>query len=105
MERSEGHDATDGVREVESQQESHRDSEETDSEDPEETESDGEPMENDVEEETMSDMGVQARDSTFSSLGKVQSQTEKLKKENLNPGEADSAMDYRGHGQQSGTSE
>ncbi len=62
LERSGGHYAMDGVREVESQQEGHWYSEETDSEGPKETESDGEPMENDVEEETMLDMGVQARD-------------------------------------------
>ncbi len=51
LEWSEGCDATDGVREVESQLESHRDSEERDSEDPKETESDGEPVEYDVKEE------------------------------------------------------
>ncbi len=41
LERSEGHDATDGAREVEIQLESHRDSDKTDSGDPEETESNG----------------------------------------------------------------
>ncbi len=43
----------------------------------------------------MSHMGIQSKElnSTFISPGMVLSKTEKLKKENLNPGEAESIMD------------
>ncbi len=60
--------------------------------DPEETKSDEELMENDIGEEMMSDMGIRVRNTTFIFPGRVLSQTEKLKKEKLNPGDAESIM-------------
>ncbi len=44
----------------------------------------------------MSDMGVQVEDSTLISPWSVLSESEKLKKENINPGEAGLVMVYRG---------